>query len=87
VLLRAETTDAQGIDINQICLRCPLSRNTIYPIISRLVSARWVSRQPETPQSRRSRAGPGKGGPPHMLYSLSTDGHIAALHELSERRP
>ena len=87
VLLRAETSDPKGIDINEICVRCPMTRNTIYPILSKLVSARWVNRRPETPQSRRSRAGPGKGGPPHMRYSLTSNGHSAAVHELTERAP
>jgi hypothetical protein len=87
MLLGAEITEAHGIDINQICVRCPLSRNTIYPIISRLVSARWLSRQPETPQSRRGRAGPGKGGPPFMRYSLTDDGRTATMHELNELKP
>lgn len=31
-------------------------------VVQEAVSARWVNRPPETPQSRRSRAGPGKGG-------------------------
>jgi hypothetical protein len=83
VLLRAETSDPQGIDINEICARRPLSSNTIYPIASKLVSARWGNRRPETPQSRRSRAGPREGGPPHMRYSLTGDGHSAAVHELT----
>lgn len=85
VLVRAGTTDPQGIDINEVCARCQLSRNTIYPILTRLTSARWVSRKPENPQSRRDRAGPGKGGPPYMRYHLTTGGLAAAVLELAER--
>src|SRR5216683_465340 len=85
MLLRAETTDPQGISIDQICTRRQLSRNTIYPIASRLTSARWVSGRPEPPESRRDRAGQGKGGPPHMRYSLTTEGHTAAAHAFSSQ--
>jgi hypothetical protein len=60
VLTDAATTDPEGVDITEICARSQLTRYTIYPILSRVTSARWVSRRPETPQSRRSRAGPGK---------------------------
>jgi len=87
VLVRAGTTDPHGIDIGEVCAQCQLSRNTIYPILTRLTSARWVSRKPEKPQSRRDRAGPGKGGPPYMRYSLTSDGNSAALRELDERAP
>jgi hypothetical protein len=85
VLIRAAATDPQGMDNGEICTRCQLSRNTIYPILTRLTSARWVSRRPENPQSRRDRAGPGKGGPPYMRYNLTTDGLAAAMLELAER--
>jgi hypothetical protein len=75
----------QGIDVNQVCARCQRNRNTIYPILTRLTSARWVSRKPENPQSRRDRAGPGKGGPPYMRYHLTADGLAAAALELADR--
>jgi TniQ/Bacterial regulatory helix-turn-helix protein, lysR family len=85
VLVRATASDPQGIDIGEACARCQLSRNTIYPILTRLTSARWVSRRPENPQSRRDRAGSGKGGPPYMRYDLTTDGLAAAVLELAAR--
>lgn len=56
--------------------------------LARLVvyeSTRWINRKPEPPQSQRTRAGPGKGGPPYMRYSLTTEGHTAAIRELSSR--
>jgi DNA-binding PadR family transcriptional regulator len=85
MLIHAAASDPQGIDISEACARCQLSRNTIYPILTRLTSARWVRRRPETPKSRQDRAGPGKGGPPYMRYRLTTDGLAAAVLELAER--
>ena len=87
VLLRAETSDPKGIDINEICVRCPMTRNTIYPILSKLVSARWVNRRPETPQSQKKRAGPGKGGPPHMRTPSPARGTAPRYTRLTERAP
>ncbi len=85
VLLRAETTDPHGIDVYEACARSKLGRYTVYPLLTKLVSNRWVNRCPEAPQSRRRRAGPGKGGPPYMWCSLTIDGHTAAMRELNDR--
>lgn len=85
VLLAAQATDPDGISVTQISIRSGTSRHTTYPILARLAAARWITRQPEDPQARRNRAGPGKGGPRRTCYSLTSDGRTAALRELALR--
>lgn len=87
VLLRAETSDLQGIEHQRDLHPLPAEPEHHLPHPQQARQRPLGEQTAGTPQSRRSRAGQGKGGPPHTWYSLTSDGHSAAVHEPNERAP
>jgi hypothetical protein len=67
----------------QICDRTGLDAGTAYPLLARLAAAGWTTSRQEDQQAWQDRNPPGQKNRPRRRYhQLTSDGRIAARHEL-----
>jgi PadR family transcriptional regulator PadR len=73
VLLERETW---GFDLSK---ESGLPAGTIYPILQRLTTAKWVTSRWESADAAQA-----EGRPPRRYYALTTEGRARAVHALTE---